>query len=193
MTQNSTTVPSLAPTPITFTAFTTVTDPRSGGEFRFDSLSELAAAFAQPRIVAEKHSVPLYMPGLLRPGTTRANANVLALTAFVADVDDATEVDLLRALRRLDRRSIEYLLHTTHGHADALQRGRVRARVIIPLARAVPLAAWPTTWRRMQLFLGGICDAQCCDAARIYYAYAAPPRGADSAYSRYVPGRRFTP
>lgn len=179
--------------PLVVTAYRSLRDVTPLARASYSTLADVAAEFAAPTLAEAKESVPLLSFADLRPGTSRANANVVSISAFVGDVDDVPEAAFVRALDRLEARGIEYLTHSTWSHHAAFARGLVRARIIVPFAAPVAAAAWGVTWPRMQAFVGGILDPSCRDVSRAYFAYSTPREGAESAFIFRVPGRRFAP
>ncbi len=146
---------------------------------------ELRHRLTRHQIRASKDG-PLWSPTLYREGATRGNAGVLALSCFVADVDDGTPPATL--IDRWDGRA--WCLYSTHSSTAS----KPKWRVVFPLAAPVPVAAWPTVWRRLTHHLmDGHNDAATKDAARIHYLPAAPPERIGDAFADAQDGAALDP
>lgn len=108
---------------------------------------------------------PGWSPAVYRPGTTRQNESVTAMTALVLDCDHgAPPWDGLSGWA--------YAAHTTFQHTAEAPRWRV----VLPLARSVPADVWPDVWERARAHLCPTMDAACKDPSRFYWWPSCPPR-----------------
>lgn len=132
----------------------------------WDELRELLTQHEERR---EKDG-PLWSPTVYAAGATRGKENVQAVTALVLDFDSGVAVGPFR--KRWERWT--WAAHSTHSHQvdDPHWRG------IFPLAAAVPIAEWPTVYRRLAAELGaGQTDPSCKDASRMYFLPSCAPEG----------------
>ncbi|MGI8424173.1 MAG: hypothetical protein ACR2NO_08715, partial [Chloroflexota bacterium] len=108
-----------------------------------------------------------YSPAIYRPGTTRKNEHVEAITAAVLDIDHDTPAwELFEGF--------EFVAHTTFSHtADD-----PHWRLILPLARPVSAEEWPDVWERVRFRLCPNADDACKDVARFYWKPAHQPGAA---------------
>ena len=111
------------------------------------------------------------MLGVTRPGTTRAKRNFEAARALGFDLDARSESEITEALTKLI--DYQWWAYTTHKHGARCIDSKPRVRVILPLAREIPLKAAEATWRALAAQIGklplGPVDGQCCDATRLHY------------------------
>jgi putative DNA primase/helicase len=135
----------------------------------WDRLAARLAVF--PLVACEKRAAPGWAPiawaGAHRHRSTDA---VAALSALVLDFDADLDLDRLHAAARsLGAAAV----HTSWSHTP----DRPKARLVAPLARAVPVEAWPDTWAaadRWARSLGLSADAACKDVARFYLLPCLP-------------------
>ena len=111
--------------------------------------------------VKETKPGTLLSPALLTPGATRSNRNVIAVSAFVADLDNVDFTDALR--KRLT--DIEHIAHTTWSHTDTSPHWRV----IFPFDTPIAAADWPTVWRKLCDWIGVDLDKSCKEVSRCYF------------------------
>ncbi len=171
---------------ITLLASATRPDPIAVHEVR--DLEHLAEILNEPLCHADKHAAPLWLPGVLKRGGRRCNADVEALYFFVADLDDWTDTALDRLTRRLEMLDVGHIFHPTHSHAAAQMRGLHRLRLICPLAVPVTRLQWTRVWQQASALLGGGFDASCKDVARAYWPLVHPPGAEKHAWVRHTPG-----
>jgi len=111
--------------------------------------------------VKETKSGTLLSPAILTPGATRSNQNVIAVSAFVVDLDNVDFTDALR--ERLA--NIEYIAHTTWSHTDTSPHWRV----IFPFDTPIAAADWQTVWRKLCDWIGVDIDKSCKEVSRCYF------------------------
>jgi hypothetical protein len=149
---------------------------------------ELTAALTQHARRLDKDGAG-WFPGRLKPGTTRANENVLDLSLAAADLDHSTMDQLNATTERVAARGLGAIFHTTFRNAPP---DDVRFRVVIPFTTPVPADRWPDVWARMNQYLfGGLADAQTKDPSRFFYLPAARP-GAP-VFTRVIRGAPLDP
>ena len=139
------------------------------GSLSWDAL--VARLLALPPAVpgVGKAQQPCWSPvALCAEGGGRA-ADVLAVTALVIDLDGAMLLD--EALDRTE--GWERLAHTTWSHHPE----RPRCRLVLPLARPVPAAAWRAVWLRAVEALDLPADPACKNANRRYLLPVQPEGG----------------
>lgn len=111
--------------------------------------------------MADKRALPCWSPAT--PWANPASVGVLVL-----DVDGGTSIEEARARCA----SWATILHTTWSHAPEAPR----FRVLLPLARPVPAAAWKARWAVAVEAIGLPVDRACCDARRRYLLPARPQK-----------------
>lgn len=122
---------------------------------------------------ADKRTLPAWSPAVLPEGATRANDRVESLSCIVLDYDDGTSPDVA-LVPWLDWPCI---VHSSWSHSEAL----TKFRLIVPLARPVPLRAWRWVWSWAAGRAAGTIDQACKDASRLYFLPAR--RGAGAVFS----------
>lgn len=125
----------------------------------------------------EKKRGPAFALARFRPGTTRAKANVEALSGYVVDLDglDDETIDAVRA--HLTRLHVRALLWSTWG--DRWRKAGRCVRVVVPFAVDVDAARWPELWPALNDHLAlGHNDPSTRDASRLHFFPRSP---------RYVP------
>lgn len=115
----------------------------------------------------DKGKTRAWSPVRLKPGTRRANANVLEVSCLVMDFDTIA-VDRGALLRAFGRVACCY--HSSHSHTESKPKGRM----VYPLTSPVPGAMWPRFWRWAASKVPGM-DPQCKDVSRVYYLPTRPP------------------
>jgi predicted P-loop ATPase len=100
---------------------------------------------------------------------TRNNANVLAVTTAVLDLDGITEAHV-EALER-ELAGLAWVVHSTHSHRGAAAPGgaRICLRAVIALSRHVTPAEYPRFHRALVTLLGVPADPAAKDLSRLYY------------------------
>lgn len=112
---------------------------------------------------------PLFSPTIYRPGTTRANENVVAITLLVCDVDDGWPI--AEAVSLIEGLGLEHILYTTYSHSPAKPKYRV---VLFPRV-PVPANEWAMTWAGLAELFRGHIDPGTKDLSRIFYLPSCPP------------------
>lgn len=119
-----------------------------------------------------KGRVQAISPAIYKPGTTRGNKNVEALTAFVADIDDGTPLNELSKLWVDAGGKPVACAHFTTFKSRA---SSPRVRVFFPFSAPVPVAEWPRIWRNLTHALtDGHNDPSTKDPARLHFMPACP-------------------
>src|SRR5436190_457550 len=77
---------------------------------------------------------PGWSPTTYRPGTTRANKNVVEVSAAVGDFDKQTVDDLRAIWRHLEALGLTYCIYSTWSSRP----DKLAFRVVIPFSRPVP-------------------------------------------------------
>jgi len=110
-----------------------------------------------------KESAPLFAPHVLKEFGTRKNADVIALSAWVADLDGQEFTHEMR----IRFQQLHYFAYTTHSHTST----NPHWRVIFPFSEVVKAEEWPEIWERCRSWFGGEIkiDKSCKDAARFYF------------------------
>ncbi len=136
-------------------------------ETRWDALVERFAQMQAAPRVANPEAAPALIFAEFKPGSTRHDANVIAMTALVLDIDKEADLDRIRAALA----GWEAAIYTTKRSTPTAPR----LRVILPLAAPVPARDWIGTYRQfaMTLDLPGL-DA--C-AEKLSQPFLAPPGG----------------
>lgn len=109
----------------------------------------------------DKYRGYLYSPVTYVDDSYRGNKNVIAINAFVADLDGETLNDTLDKLK-----GYEFITYTTHSHSEDDQHWHI----VIPFSEPVPSHEWYSVWKQMHEFLGITGDPQTSDPARIFFA-----------------------
>ena len=134
-----------------------------------------------PHKMRSPREIAAWSPVRLVAGGTRANRNVVALTALVLDLDGSGKVQitpdvLAEVARRLD--GWRYVAHSSH--ADKTTSGGLTSmRIVVALEEDIPAAEWrayrPAAIRALGLDdpRFGI-DPSCKDESRIYFLPSSP-------------------
>ena len=98
----------------------------------------------RPSVVSSGSDRAAWSPASYPAGVTRKNANVLAVSMLVADVDDGTEPDRLLHLFQGNA----CLVHTSWSHMRE-KRGKThaRCRLVVPFCTPVPVGQWEKVWK----------------------------------------------
>lgn len=101
--------------------------------------------------VIRKHKIegPLWLPSVYIGGTTHCNNGVVAMSAFLADLDGES---LDGARERLNR--YRHCAYTTYSHAT----GDEHWRVFLPFAHEIGAGSWRSVWQWCHRELGLNCD-----------------------------------
>lgn len=120
---------------------------------------------------ADKYDGYLYSPVTYVENAKRGNDNVIAVNAFVADLDGEA---LANTLDKLD--GYEFITYTTYSHSKQSEHWHI----VIPLSEPVQSHEWLSVWEQMHEFLGIDGDPQTCDPARIFFAPQHAPNAIHS-------------
>lgn len=110
-----------------------------------------------------------FSPTIYKPGTSRANANVVSMTALVGDFEHTVHWDVVFPL--LER--WEYVMHTTFSHTLA----DPHYRIILPFVVPVDAQAW-VEWVKASVdrqIFKDLNDKVAKDPSRFYYYATARP------------------
>ena len=127
------------------------------------------------RVRGGKLRAPWWLPAVVEPDAEgrllRLDAQVTALWALVADLDDGDPVyRCIEAVRAMGRRA---LVHTTWSHSPDIHK----ARVIWPFDSLCPVDRWVDVWAagsRWVASMGLTIDPKCKNPARLYFLPALP-------------------
>ena len=136
-------------------------------ETRWGALVERFAQMQAAPRAANPETVPALIYADFKPGSTRHDANVLAMTALVLDIDKEADLDRTRAALA----GWEAVIYTTKRSTPTAPR----LRVILPLAAPVPARDWPGTYRQFAQALG-LPGLDAC-AEKLSQPFFAPPGG----------------
>lgn len=126
-----------------------------------DSWDQLVTLLSDHVERQDKYDGYLYSAVTYVENGLRGNKNVVAVNAFVADLDGEYLADTLKRLE-----GYEFITYTTYSHAENDQHWHI----VIPFSEPVPSHEWYSVWKQMQDFLGVVGDPQTCDPARIFFA-----------------------
>lgn len=135
----------------------------------------------QQHVEREKKDGPAIIPAVFKDGTTRASANVERLTTLVLDIDKGPPYDVLFPKFK----PFAHVYHTTHSHTPE----HPKYRIIIFLAKPIPVAQWESFWSSAKEYFGHMDEAT-KDPCRLFYSPAHPP-GAEFKTS-FNPGMLLT-
>lgn len=121
---------------------------------------------------SSKNASPLISPATYKPGTTRANANVVEWAQWAAlDVDNHTfNGDLEDELARLYP-GYYYICYSTASSTES----HPKFRLVFPLSRAVDAKEIRHFWFALNTEFGRVGDSQTKDLSRMYYVPAQYP------------------
>ncbi|MDP1536745.1 MAG: DUF3987 domain-containing protein [Burkholderiales bacterium] len=136
-------------------------------ETRWGSLVERFAQMQAGPRSADPEAVPALIYAEFKEGATRHDANVIALTALVLDIDSHADLDRTRAALA----GTECVIYTTKRSTAAAPR----LRVILPLAAPVPARDWHGTYRQFAAALA-LPGLDAC-AEKLSQPFLAPPGG----------------
>ncbi len=125
---------------------------------------------------AEKGKGPGFSPARYRPGTTRLDVNVEAVSCYVIDLDGATVDAVNAAWARLEALGIQASGFTTWSHASDHKGGQCW-RIVIPFAFDVDVADWRALWVLLNDHLAqGRNDPTTKNPSRLHFLPRAPMR-----------------
>jgi hypothetical protein len=136
-------------------------------ETRWSTVVERFAQLQAAPRVANPEAVPALIYAQFKEGATRHDANVIAMTALVLDIDSHADIERTRAALA----GWDAAIYTTKRSTP----NALRLRVVLPLATPVPARDWLGTYRQFAeaLALPGL-DA--C-AEKLSQPFLAPPGG----------------
>jgi hypothetical protein len=126
-----------------------------------DSWVEFVGLLSHHAQREDKYKGYLYSPVTYVENGYRGNKNVIAINAFVADLDGEALNNTLDKLQ-----GYEYIAYTTYSHKEDDQHWHI----VIPFDEAVPSHQWYSVWKQMHDFLDIVGDPQTSDPARIFFA-----------------------
>lgn len=126
-----------------------------------ESWDELVAHLSKHAEREDKYRGHLYSPVTYVENGYRGNKNVLAVNAFVADLDGESLNSTLDKLQ-----GYEFITYTTHSHRENDQHWHI----VIPFSEPVPSHEWYSVWKQMHDLLDIVGDPQTSDPARIFFA-----------------------
>lgn len=127
--------------------------------------------------IRETKGGPLWSPVSYKPGTTRGNANVEAVSVAVMDVDEGTDPGFIA--QKLSG-TFDFVVHSTFSSTPE----KPKFRVAVPLGKPCPAEKWPEIWQRLNdLIADGRGDRQTKDPARAFFLPTSPPGGKTFTYS----------
>jgi hypothetical protein len=126
-----------------------------------DSWADFVALLSHHAKREDKYKGYLYSPVQYVENGFRGNKNVIAVNAFVADLDGEALTNTLDKLT-----GYEYIAYTTYSHKEDDQHWHI----VIPFDEAVPSHQWYSVWKQMHDFLEIVGDPQTSDPARIFFA-----------------------
>ena len=132
-----------------------------------DSWADFVALLSHHAEREDKYNGHLYSPVTYVENGYRGNKNVMAVNAFVADLDGEALNNTLDKLQ-----GYEYIAYTTYSHKEDDQHWHI----VIPFDEAVPSHQWYSVWKQMHDFLDIVGDPQTSDPARIFFAPQHAPK-----------------
>jgi len=129
---------------------------------------------AAPR-AANPEAAPALIYADFKPGATRHDVNVIAMTALVLDIDEEADLDRTRAALA----GWEAAIYTTKRSTPTAPR----LRVILPLAAPVPARDWPGAYKQFAAALA-LPGLDAC-AKKLSQPFLAPPGGG---HFEHLPG-----
>lgn len=152
------------------------------GASGFASWTQLVAWFDLPAaIVATKNARPAWAPYVLAQGAPRRAANIGGVDLFSLDFDDNSHGEFLAALARVRELGCAYYAHTTWSHtgpfpaAPAAATDRIRARLVIPLARMCAPAQFANRFARVTAITGAKTDPRAERLAQLSFVVVRKP------------------
>ena len=163
---------------ISFTVFKSIFDNNTDTRVDFDSfekfekalyhLSTLSGYKAKKGEFTKKAS-PLISPAIYKPGTTRANDNVIEWAGWAAiDVDNHVFEGNLKDELYSRFGSWYYICYSTASST----RDKPKFRLVFPLTSPVPAVSIKHFWYALNAEFGSIGDGQTKDLSRMYYVPA---------------------
>lgn len=166
---------------IAFTVFTSIFDNKTETRIDFDSFEKFEKALYHlatlPGYKAKKgeftkKASPLISPAIYKPGTTRANDNVIEWAGWAAiDVDNHVFEGNLKDELYSRYGDWYYVCYSTASSSIA----QPKFRLVFPLTESVPAASIKHFWYALNAEFGSMGDGQTKDLSRMYYVPAQYP------------------
>lgn len=102
----------------------------------------------------------------------RLNANVVAITVAVFDLDHLPAAKLLEVAATIEGSGLAYIMHSTHSHD--LEGDNACLRLMLPLSRAVTAAEYPKLREAVIRRFNLPADPQTKDLARLFFLPSCP-------------------
>ena len=131
-------------------------------ETDFQGFVKSLTTFRDGNGIDDKRKLSAWSPATLKPGARRANDNVVEVSAIVLDYDSG-DTSIAEALTPWS--SWPAIVHTSWSNAEESPK----FRIVVPLARPVPAAAWRWVWVWASTLAAGTIDRACKDASRLYF------------------------
>lgn len=167
----------------TLTLFKNIFDKKVHRKVTFESWNNLADALIQmsdkPGLKPTKEDPfnsggsPLFTPAVFRPGSTRANSNVLYWGGWIALDIDAFDGTLDEATSKFDQWS--YVCYNSASSTE----DKPKFRMVIPTTREIEADEIPHFWWSINTHIGHLADAQTKDICRMFYVPAKYPDAYD--------------
>jgi len=199
------TAPVTEPKPITYAVMRYASEKDNTGKQRTGTWPQIAAMLGN-RAIRQHKSGKAFSPVALKPGTTRANGNVVTISMAVADIDsegvkDSATGQFLSVTERAPplsqlRQAIDgytWAAHSSHSHDPKRLGGVIKYRIVFPLSRPCTPEEWPVVWDGLNVLLDGHCDPNCKDPARLYYEPSCPEETLDTAFFESNDGELLDP
>jgi len=182
---------------IAFTVFKSIFDNNTETRVDFDSfekfekalyhLSTLSGYKAKKGEFTKKAS-PLISPAVYKPGTTRANDNVIEWAGWAAiDVDNHVFEGNLKDELHSRYGDWHYVCYSTASSSVA----QPKFRLVFPLTESVPATSIKHFWYALNAEFGSMGDGQTKDLSRMYYVPARYPNANNFIFSNV--GRSIDP
>jgi hypothetical protein len=124
---------------------------------------------------ASKSAVPLWSPAIYAPDTTRAKANVIEVSMFVADLDGGTTPEEIAAWLN----GTAFVMHSTYSHTPE----HPKLRAVLLLAEPIPAAIYDEVWLQVNVHIfRSLLDPSTKDVSRAYFLPSGPPHGVTPVY-----------
>jgi P4 family phage/plasmid primase-like protien len=156
--------------PIDITYLDGATDKKSPSvPTTWEAVCERFRACHEPVTTFDKLRRPAFSAGVRPPETDHKKAAIQKVTLAVWDLDAEPPETLHAVLGWLRQKGATYMVHTTASHLTQKKGGLGCWRVVAPLAEPVPAKDWRQTWEALNRATGGLNDAACKNADRIYF------------------------
>lgn len=113
---------------------------------------------------ADKRGVPAWSPATYPEGVRRSKGAVTHVSCLVLDYDNGTTMDAASEVWR----QWPHIVHTSWSHTEEHHK----FRLVLPMARPVPVKFWPRVWAWAEKHSGCEIDTACKDPSRLYFVPA---------------------